>query len=189
MKEQKISGWRLFTATFQLSAFTLGGGYVIVPLMKKQFVDKLGWLDEQTMLDFTAIAQSTPGAMAVNASVLVGYHLRGVPGALLATAGTVLPPLIILSVISIGYRAFIENRLLQYVLHGMEAGVCAVIADVVASMATTILKKKRAYLITLMLAAFVFACVLHVNVMLIIGACALLGLVTTLAARGKGEKA
>ena len=137
MPRQKISCWRLFLATFQLSAFTLGGGYVIVPLMKKQFVDKLGWLDEHTMLDFTAIAQSTPGAMAVNASVLVGYHLRGLPGALVSTAGTVLPPLLILSVISLGYRAFIENRLLQYVLHGMEAGVCAVIADVVASMATT----------------------------------------------------
>jgi chromate transporter len=71
--------WKLFIYTFQLSAFTFGGGYVIVPLMKKQFVEKLGWINEQEMLDFTAIAQSSPGAMAVNASVLLGYHLSGIP--------------------------------------------------------------------------------------------------------------
>ena len=83
--------WKLFTSTFQLSAFTFGGGYVIVPLMKKQFVEKLGWIDEKEMLDFTAIAQSSPGAMAVNASVLLGYHLSGIPGALVSILGTVLP--------------------------------------------------------------------------------------------------
>jgi len=181
--------WRLFAATFQLSAFTFGGGYVIVPLMKKHFVDRLGWLDEQSMLDFTAIAQSTPGAMAVNASVLVGYHLMGFPGALVATAGTVLPPLILLSLISMGYQTFIGNELVRFVLHGMEAGVCAVIADVVASMAGAILRRRSVYLAVLMCAAFVCACILKINVMLVIIACALLGLGTTLFGMRKGDAA
>ena len=109
----------LFWATFQLSAFTFGGGYVIVPLMKKKFVDHLGWISEKEMLDFTAIAQSSPGAMAVNASVILGYHLAGIPGALTAVLGTILPPLALLSVISIGYSAFIGNQLVQNVLKGM----------------------------------------------------------------------
>lgn len=136
--------WKLFLSTFQLSAFTFGGGYVIVPLMKKQFVEKLGWIDEHEMLDFTAIAQSTPGAMAVNASVLLGYRLAGIPGALVSILGTVLPPLILLSVISVGYGAFISNQTVKNVLRGMQAGVCAVIIDVVIDMGRKIVKDKKA---------------------------------------------
>ena len=69
----------LFLSTFKLSAFTFGGGYVIIPLMRKQFVDRLGWLEEQEMLDLTAIAQSSPGPIAVNAAILLGYRVAGVP--------------------------------------------------------------------------------------------------------------
>lgn len=177
--------WRLFISTFQLSAFTFGGGYVIVPLMKKHFVDKLGWLDEKAMLDFIAIAQSTPGAMAVNTSILLGYHLFGVLGALVSLLGTVLPCLILLSVISLGYTAFIGNRLVQFVLRGMQAGVCAVIVDAVASMGATILKRRSVYQIALMVGAFIAAYVLDINVIWVIAACALLGLATTLLGKGK----
>lgn len=177
--------WRLFTSTFQLSAFTFGGGYVIVPLMKKHFVDKLGWVDEKAMLDFIAIAQSTPGAMAVNTSILLGYHLFGVTGALVSLLGTVLPCLILLSVISLGYTAFIGNRLVQFVLRGMEAGVCAVIVDAVASMGATILKRRSVYQIVLMVGAFIAAYVLDINVIWVLAVCALLGLATTLLGKGK----
>ena len=72
---QKKKYWTLFLSTFQLSAFTFGGGFVIIPLMRKKFVEKLKWIDEQEMLDLTAIAQSSPGAIAVNASILVGYRV------------------------------------------------------------------------------------------------------------------
>src|SRR5450756_690699 len=95
--------WKLFTSTFSLSAFTFGGGFVIIPLMRKKFVNELHWIEEIEMLDMTAIAQSSPGAIAVNASILVGYRLAGVFGALVTVFGTVLPPLIILSVISLFY--------------------------------------------------------------------------------------
>ena len=81
----------LFWSTFRLSACTFGGGYVIVPLMRKTFVEKLHWIDEGEMMDFTAIAQSTPGAMAVNASILVGYRMAGVPGALVTVGGRCCP--------------------------------------------------------------------------------------------------
>ena len=87
--------WKLYLAlfweTFKISAFTFGGGYVIVSLMKKQFADKRGWIDEKEMLDFTAIAQSSPGSIAVNASILVGYKVGGAFGALVTILGTVLP--------------------------------------------------------------------------------------------------
>jgi len=166
----------LFWATFQLSAFTFGGGYVIVPLMKKKFVDHLGWISEKEMLDFTAIAQSSPGAMAVNASVILGYHLAGIPGALTAVLGTILPPLALLSVISIGYSAFIGNQLVQNVLKGMAAGVCAVILDVVLDMGTAIFQKKQILPMILMIGAFIAVSVFSVNVALVILVCVLIGL-------------
>lgn len=84
---------KLFLSTFELSACTFGGGFVIIPLMRKKFVEELGWIEEEEMLDLTAIAQASPGAIAVNASIMLGYHIAGIPGAILAVLGTVLPPI------------------------------------------------------------------------------------------------
>lgn len=166
---------RLFKSTFFLSAFTFGGGYVIIPLMKKEFVDKLGWLEEEEMLNMAAIAQSSPGAMAVNASILVGWRVMGLSGALVAILGTILPPLIILSVISLFYEAFRDNVVVSAVLKGMMAGVCAVIFDVVITMGGKIVKTKKLLPILIMAGAFVAYYVLHVNVVYIILFCGTLG--------------
>ena len=122
---------QLFVSTFRLSACTFGGGFVIIPLMRKRFVEELGWIEEQEMMDLTAIAQSSPGAIAVNASILVGYHVAGIPGALLTVLGTVLPPLIIISVISLFYQAFRDSAIVSMAMAGMLCGVAAVILDVV----------------------------------------------------------
>lgn len=97
---------KLFLPTLKLSACTFGGGFVIVPLMRKKFMKEYRWIGEQEMLDFIAIAQSSPGAIAVNASILVGYRMAGVIGALLTVLGTVLPPLAIISVISFFIPSF-----------------------------------------------------------------------------------
>lgn len=110
---------KLFTSTFQLSACTFGGGFVIIPLMRKKFVEDLGWIEEQEMMDLTAIAQSSPGAIAVNASILVGYHVAGISGALLTVLGTVLPPLIMISVISFFYQQFRDNVFVNMAMTGM----------------------------------------------------------------------
>ena len=109
MKRDAKFYWTLFRSTFSLSAFTVGGGFVIVPLMKQKFVDGLHWIDEDEMLDIAAIAQSAPGAIAVNAAILVGYRLAGIVGALVTIFGTILPPLLLLSVISVFYQAFQDN--------------------------------------------------------------------------------
>ena len=124
----------LFWSGFKLSACTFGGGFVIIPLMRKKFVEQLHWIEEQEMLDLTAIAQSSPGAIAVNASILIGYHVAGITGALLAVLGTILPPLIIISIVSLFYRAFRDNVIVDMVMKGMLAGVAAVICDVVITM-------------------------------------------------------
>ena len=115
--------WKIFISTLYLSAFTFGGGYVIVTLMKKKFVDEYHWIEEDEMLDLVAIAQSSPGAIAVNGAIVVGYKL----GTLVAILGTILPPFVIISVISICYNAFRSNFFVAQMLSGMQAGVGAVI--------------------------------------------------------------
>ena len=176
----------LFWSTFQLSAFTFGGGFVIIPLMRKKFVEELGWIDEQEMMDLTAIAQSSPGAIAVNASILVGYRVAGIPGALLTVLGTVMPPLIILSVISFFYVAFRDNWVVNLVMKGMLAGVAAVICDVVLSLGGGILKKKQVLPVAVMLGAFIATYFFKVNIILIILVCGVIGAITSLR-RKEGE--
>lgn len=166
---------QLFASTFQLSAFTFGGGYVIIPLMRKKFVEKLHWLEEEEMMDLTAIAQSSPGAIAVNASILVGYRIAGIPGALVTVLGTVLPPLLILSVISYFYAAFRDNQIVNLVMKGMGAGVVAVIFDVVLTMGSSIMKVKRVLPVLIMAGAFIATTVFHVNVIVIILVCGVIG--------------
>ena len=171
---------KLFASTFYLSAFTFGGGYVIIPLMRKKFVEQFHWIEEEEMLDLTAIAQSAPGAIAVNASILIGYRLAGIFGALVTVAGTVLPPLIILSLISLAYTAFQNSLIVKLVLRGMQAGVAAVIADVTITMGWDVLKKKKLLPILIMAGSFLAAAVFDVNVILIILVCAVIGLLATL---------
>lgn len=172
-------GWKtyekLFTSTFYLSAFTFGGGYVIIPLMKKKFVDDLNWIDETEMLNLAAIAQSAPGAVAVNASILLGYRIAGIKGALITVLGTVLPPLIILSVISIGYAAFRDNVVVNAVLKAMQSAVAAVICDVVMTMGSGVLKEKQIIPTIVMFGAFIANYFFGVNVIVIVLACGALG--------------
>ena len=97
---------KLFFSTLYISAFTFGGGFVIITFMKRKFVDELHWIDMTEMLDLTALAQSSPGAIAVNAAILVGWRVAGLMGMLIAVLGTILPPMLILSVISLCYQAF-----------------------------------------------------------------------------------
>ncbi len=170
--------WQLFMYTCQISAFTFGGGFVIVTLMKKRFVDKLAWIDEQEMLDFVAIAQSSPGAIAVNASTLLGYNLAGPKGALVAILGTIFPPLVLLTLLSFGYKAFIDSPLVQNILRGMQAGVAAVILDVVIDMAQVYVKAKLLIPIILMILAFVAVAILKINVILVIFTYILIGVLT-----------
>lgn len=105
--KKKSALWTLFFSTLYLSAFTFGGGYVIVSLMKKKFVDEYHWIEEDEMLDLIAIAQSAPGAIAVNGAIVVGYKLAGISGALVAIIATILPLFLILTVLSHPYSPFV----------------------------------------------------------------------------------
>lgn len=178
----------IFKSTFFISAFTFGGGYVIVPLMKKKFVDELAWLEEEEMLNIAAIAQSAPGAIAVNASILVGWRLMGLPGALVAILGTILPPLLILTAISFVYVAFRSNPVVSAVLKGMMAGVSAVIIDVVLTMGSRILRTRKALPILIMVGAFIAYFIFRINIVYIILFSATLGALDSMNMRRTGKE-
>ena len=166
---------KLFLSTFQLSACTFGGGFVIIPLMRKKFVEELGWIEEQEMMDLTAIAQSSPGAIAVNASILVGYHVAGISGALMTVLGTVLPPLVIISVISFFYQQFRDNVIVNMTMAGMLSGVAAVICDVVINMGKSIVQQKSLLPVLVLIGSFAAVRFFNMNIMMVIFVCGIIG--------------
>nr|WP_306817681.1 chromate transporter [Acetatifactor muris] len=183
--------WILFKSMFVLSACTFGGGFVIVSLMKKKYVEELKWLDEDEMLDVTAITQSSPGPLPVNASVIIGYRMAGVTGSLAAIVGTILPPMVIISVISLFYEQFRTNPYIAVALQVMRAGVAAVIFDVVLNLAGNVMKTKRILYIGMMVTAFVATYFFDISAMLVILTCLGIGLadMTVTMRKKKGPEA
>lgn len=179
MKKDAIFYRTLFLSTFTLSTFTFGGGYVIVPLMQKRFVNELKWIDEEEMLDLVAIAQSAPGPIAVNASIIIGYRMAGIRGALLSVLGTSLPPLIIITIVSYFYLTFRDNPIVNAVLFGMQAGVAAVIVNVVITMVNGITKDKKILPIIVMVLSFLAAAFTSINIVVILFICGAIGAYTT----------
>ena len=160
MERKRNVLWNLFVSTLYLSAFTFGGGYVIVSLLKKKFVDEYHWIEEEEMLDLVAIAQSSPGAIAVNGAIVVGYKLAGLAGTVVAILGTVIPPFLIISMISIFYNLVKDNFIVSQMLLGMQSGVGAVIASVTYEMGAGIVRGKNKASVLIMACAFVASCVL-----------------------------
>lgn len=186
--ENKLSKLgKLFVSMFYISSFTFGGGFVIITFMKKKFVDELGWIDEKEMLDYTAIAQSMPGVIAVNTSILVGWKIGGFLGMLVSVLGTILPPMIIISLISVAYEAFSTNEYVKLMLNGMQAGVAAVILDVVYTLGKHVVKTQSYVNMAVMVAAFIATVFFDVNIIYVILAAALVGIVNVMFLE-KGEK-
>ena len=171
---------KLFFTMLYISTFTFGGGFVIVTFMKKKFVDELHWIEEDEMLDLTALAQSSPGAIAVNAAILVGWRVAGFWGMVTSVIGTIIPPIAILSVISLFYKAFATNKYVALTLKGMQAGVAAVILDVVFGLGKNVIKEKSKILILIMIIAFIATFVFKVNVIYIILAAMAVGVARSL---------
>ena len=167
--------WELFKSTFLISAFTVGGGFVLIPLMKAKFVDEYGWLKENEALDLVSIAQSAPGVMAANSSIIMGYRMGGFLGSVTALLATVLPPLITLTIISYFYDAVASNPYVRMFLKGMQCGVTAILINVVLDLVIKQIKKKLALALIIMAGAFIAAVVFKINIMQIIAVVAVVG--------------
>ena len=170
---------KLFLSTLYLSAFTFGGGYVIVTLLKNKFVDQLHWISEDEMLDLVALAQSSPGAIAVNGSIVVGYKLAGIKGVFVSVLGAILPPMVIIRLISLFYNFFQTNPYVAALLRGMRSGVGAVIVSVVYDMGKNVVQSKDWINLCIMALSFCITYFLNVNSIWIILATAMLGVIRT----------
>lgn len=182
----------LFKVHFYISAFTFGGGYVVIPMIRRFFVKETHLFGEEELMDMAAIAQTSPGAIAVNLAVLSGYKTAGKTGAAVSLLASVLPPFIILSLVSTCYLAFKENQVVSWVLKGMEAGVAAVIVDLVAGMARAVWGGNQAFFSIIMILVFAASFFLQVSVALLIPAsciaCFLLSWLPAQVSRVRGRK-
>ena len=187
MKEKKARTlWQVFATFFKIGAFTFGGGYAMIPLIQRETAEKHGWISDKDILEIVAIAESTPGPIAINAATFVGYRVCGFWGAFCATFGVVLPSFAIIVAISYVLAAFEQLRAVRYAFLGIRAGVLALILKALVSMYRQAPKHTAAYAI--MACAFVLVAVLRVNVLYVIAGCALAGLAYALAAERRERK-
>lgn len=175
-KVDTIFYWKLFSSTFLISAFTVGGGYVIIPLLKAKYVDEYGWIDDKEALDMVAIAQSMPGIVAVNACIILGYRMAGLMGSITALLATTLPPLITIGIIARCYDAFASNHVVQMALKGMQCGATALIVQVAINLFWKQAKKKLLLPLAIVLATFVANVFFNVNIMALVIIDGLIGL-------------
>ena len=170
MNERLRKALRLFAVFLKIGAFTFGGGYAMIPLIQKEITEKRGWMTDDDVLEIVAIAESTPGPIAVNAATF------GTLGAFCATLGVVLPSFLIIFGISFVLRAFQSVRLVQYAFNGIRAGVLALILKALWSMYRQCPKSAVSYVV--MAAAFLLTAFLSINVLFVILGCAAFGLLT-----------
>ena len=149
---------------------------MLIPLMKAKFVDEYGWLKENEALDLVSIAQSAPGVMAANSSIIMGYRMGGFLGSVTALLATILPPLITLTIISFFYDAFASNPYVRMFLKGMQCGVTAILIKVVLDLVVKQVKKKLALPLLVMVGTFIASVVFKINIMQIIAVDAIIGL-------------
>ena len=178
-KEKKMNKiLTLFKSFFKIGAFTFGGGYAMIPLIQKEISEKKGWITDKDILDIIAIAESTPGPIAINTATFVGYKICGFWGAFFSTFGVVLPSFVIILLISFLLREFHHIKAVQYAFFGIRAGVLALIVKALVSMYKQCPKSVVSYVV--MAFAFIAVAVFDVSVLPVIIGCAFIGLVTSL---------
>ena len=176
---------QLFGVFFKIGAFTFGGGYAMIPLIQKETAENRHWISNDDILDIIAIAESTPGPLAINTATFVGYKTCGFFGSLAATLGVVLPSFLIIFLISTVLKHFEQLKAGKYAFYGIRAGVLALILKALWSMYRQCKKSVVAYVI--MSLAFVAVAVFDINVLWVIIGCGVLGLVSSVIIRRKSR--
>ena len=135
MAEGDSSYRTLFWSFLKIGLFTFGGGYAMIPLIRREVVDRRAWVEETHFLKLLTLAQSAPGPLALNVSVFVGYKVRGFRGALSTTGGVVLPSFVIILLVAMFFHHIRDNRVVEAALRGMRPAVVALIAAPLFSLA------------------------------------------------------
>ncbi len=167
---------KVFLTFLKIGAFTFGGGYAMIPLIQKEAVEKHGWVTDEDILEIIAIAESTPGPIAINSATFVGYRTCGVLGSICATLGVVLPSFVIIYAISFVLRQFQELKAVQYAFHGIRAGVLALLCKALWGMYKKNAKNWVSYIV--MAASFILTALVDISVLPVLVGCAVFGLIT-----------
>jgi chromate transporter len=178
--------WQVFATFFKIGAFTFGGGYAMIPLIQKETVENHKWITEDDILEIIAIAESTPGPIAINSATFVGYRTAGVLGSLCATLGVVLPSFMIILAISGVLRQFQDEEAVRFAFQGIRAGVLALLCKALWGMYKKNKKNWASYIV--MAGSFVLTAVVDVSVLPVLIGCAVFGLVTARLMKGQVEK-
>ncbi len=176
--KHQVSLWQLFLTFFKVGAFTFGGGYAMIAILEEELIAKKKWITEQDMLDMLVIAESTPGVIAVNTATSVGYKVRGVVGALVATLGVVLPSFAIIFALSFAINAFKDNVWYKAAFSGIQACVTVLIVNAFTKLAKQL--KADVFSITMLIAAFGIVIFTDINVIFVILVGGVIGVVYTL---------
>lgn len=174
-KRDRSFYWTLFKSTFLISFFTVGGGFVIIPLLKAKYVDEYHWINDKDALDMVAIAQSMPGVIACNSAIILGYRMAGYLGTVVALIATVLPPLITLSIISYCYDYVIQNQIIKMILKGMQCGATALILNVAIDLLFKQVKKKLWLPMLIIAGTFIANVFFDINIMMLVMIDAVIG--------------
>lgn len=186
MKNKLKNALILFMTFFKIGAFTFGGGYAMIPIIEKEICEKHKWLKGEEILDIFAIAESTPGPIAINSATFVGYRVAGFFGAFCATFGVVLPSFIVISLISLVLKEFSEYKAVKYAFLGIRAGVLALVIKALVSMYKKAPKGLFSYI--LMGGALVISAFTEINIIYVIVTCAVIGLIYSTVLRKRGKE-
>ena len=185
MNEKLKNCLSVFWTFFKIGAFTFGGGYAMVPLIQKEAVEKHHWITDDDILEILAIAESTPGPIAINSATFVGYRTAGILGAMAATTGVVLPSFVVILAISYILEEFQHFKPVQYAFFGIRAGVLALVIKALYTMYKKCPKNWVSYVV--LGAAFVLAAFVKINVIFVVIGCAVFGLITALMAERRNK--
>ncbi len=183
-KRRKV--WLLFLTFLKIGAFTFGGGYAMIPLIQREICDNKKWISDSDILDIIAIAESTPGPIAINSATFVGFKVAGFWGAFFSTFGVVLPSFVIIAILSQVINAVQGFRAVKYAFMGIRAGVLALLVKALCNMYKQCPKNLIAYIIAV--GAFIAVAVFDINVLIIIIGCAVVGLISSLVKKKEVEK-
>ena len=183
-KERRKRLWPLFFTFFKIGAFTFGGGYAMIPLIQKEVVETHRWMEDSDILDIIAIAESTPGPIAINSATFVGYRTAGVLGAAFSTLGVVLPSFCIILLIAFFLRHVMDYPVVQYAFFGIRAGVLALILKAVVSFWKR--AEHNVFSWCVMVAAFLWSAILGWSAIALIALCGLAGFLYCLIQRKRG---
>ena len=178
--------FQLFLTFLKIGAFTFGGGYAMIPIIQKEIVEKRKWITDDDILEIIAIAESTPGPIAINSATFVGYRVAGFWGAFFATTGVVLPSFVIILAISFVLRQFQEIKAVQYAFNGIRAGVLALLIKALVGMYKKAPKSIVSYIV--IAASFIITAFFDINVLFVIIGCAVFGLVTSVIIERRSKK-